>query len=161
MCDECVSENRFLADRMLGHLTRYLRFMGYDTISANTLSISDPREDTRLLDLAGRDHRILLTRDHELARRGGGRAVFVNEGDVFIQVRQLSELGLVSLRLPMSRCSLCNSPLCEATHEQITGAPYAPAQQDDLLFFWCEQCKKLYWNGSHVKHLWERIGSGT
>lgn len=161
MCDEDVSENRFLADRMLGPLTRYLRFMGYDTRSANSLSPGDPLEDTRLLDQAGQDHRILLTRDHELARRGGNRAVFVNEGDVLMQVRQLSELGLISLRLPMSRCSLCNSPLCEATHEQITEASYAPSQQDDLMFFWCEHCKKLYWNGSHVKHLRELIGFGT
>jgi uncharacterized protein len=88
-------KNRFLADRMLGTLTRYLRFMGYDTISANGLSPGDSQEDTRLLDLAYRDHRILLTRDRELARRGGAQAVLVADGDVLTQIRQLSDRGLV------------------------------------------------------------------
>jgi len=151
-------ENRFLADRMLGSLTRYLRFMGYDTISANGLSTGDPKEDTRLLDLACRDHRILLTRDHELSRRGGAEAVLVSEGDVLIQVRQLIDRGLVVWRLPMSRCSLCNSLLRRAETEEIASAPYAPAKREGYTFFWCEQCGRLYWNGSHRKNLKDRMG---
>jgi|GEM_PF-4280056 len=57
---------------MLGTLTQYLRFMGYDTRSANELKPGNSREDTELLELAERGDRILLTRDAELARRGGG-----------------------------------------------------------------------------------------
>ncbi len=59
---------------MLGTLTRYLRFMGYDTMSANSLSPGgSTREDTLLLEIAaGGDDRFLLTRDRELARRGAG-----------------------------------------------------------------------------------------
>jgi len=55
------SPRRFLTDRMLGTLTRYLRFMGYDTMSANSLSPGNTREDTLLLDIASKDDRILLT----------------------------------------------------------------------------------------------------
>jgi len=150
-------ETRFLADRMLGTLTRYLRFMGYDTISANGWSPGDPREDTKLLDLAGRENRILLTRDHELARRGGDQAVLVEGDDVMEEIGQLTGRGLISLRLLMSRCSLCNTLVRRATDEEIASASYAPKDKTGYTFFWCEECRRLYWNGSHQQHLRERI----
>ena len=150
-------ETRFLADRMLGSLTRYLRFMGYDTISANGWSPGDPREDTRLLDRAGRENRILLTRDHELARRGGEQALLVEGEDVMEQIGQLTRRGLICRRLLMSRCSLCNTLLRRATGEEIASATYAPKEKTGYTFFWCEECRKLYWNGSHQQHLRERI----
>jgi len=155
-----VPETRFLADRMLGTLTRYLRFMGYDTISANGFGAGNPDEDSRLLMLAHDEHRILLTRDHELARRGGGHAVLVTAGGVLAQVQQLADLGLVERRLPMCRCSLCNTIIRVATEEEIASAGYAPRDRIGYTFFWCDQCGKLYWNGSHGKHLQERIDSG-
>jgi len=152
-------ETRFLADRMLGTLTRYLRFMGYDTVSANGFVAGKPDEDTRLLELAKNDRRILLTRDHELARRGGDMAVLVVDGDVLVQVQQLSDLDLIEQRLPMSRCSLCNTVLRAATHDEITSARYAPRERAGYAFFWCDRCGKLYWNGSHGRHLRDRIDS--
>ncbi|MDD1677142.1 MAG: Mut7-C RNAse domain-containing protein, partial [Methanomicrobiales archaeon] len=60
---------------MLGTLTRYLRFMGYDTLSANSLEGGNAAEDTVLLRIAENEGRILLTRDRELARRGGKQAI--------------------------------------------------------------------------------------
>jgi uncharacterized protein len=158
MCEEPVAhESRFLADRMLGSLTRYLRFMGYDTISANGWSPGDPREDSKLLDLAYREKRILLTRDHELARRGGEQAVLVEAEDVIGQIGQLIDRGLISRRLLMSRCSLCNTVLRRAAADEIDSAPYAPHEKTDYTFFWCDECRRLYWNGSHQRRLRERI----
>jgi len=154
------ADTRFIADRMMGTLTRYLRFMGYDTISANGFSPGDAHEDSRLLELAKNEHRILLTRDHELARRGNALAVLVKEGDVLVQVQQLIDLGLVERRLLMSRCSLCNTVLREAREDEIQSAGYAPRDKNGFAFLWCERCRKLYWNGSHGQRLFERIQSG-
>ena len=158
--ETCPPETRFIADRMLGTLTRYLRFMGYDTISANGFRSGNADEDTLLLTLAQHEHRILLTKDHELARRGKDLAVLVTEGDVLEQVRQLVGLGLVERRLLMSRCSLCNTVLREAHTDEIDTAPYAPRDRNGYTFFWCERCGKLYWNGSHGKSLLQRIDAG-
>ena len=152
------TEPHFIADRMLGSLTRYLRFMGYDTTSANGLAEGNTKEDTLLLELGLHEHRILLTRDAELARRGKDRAVLVRSEDVMDQLQQLVELGLIERRVTMSRCSLCNTALREACECEISVADYAPKDWRGLSFFWCEQCKKLYWNGSHGRMLEERIG---
>lgn len=152
------TESRFIADRMLGSLTRYLRFMGYDTSSANGLAEGNTKEDTLLLELSFMEHRILLTRDAELARRGKDRAALIRSEDVMDQLQQLVELGLIERRVTMSRCSLCNTPVREAFECEIAGADYAPKDWRGLSFHWCEQCKKLYWNGSHGRKLEERIG---
>ena len=157
MPPDTFPETRFIADRMLGTLTRYLRFMGYDTASANGLASGNSREDTLLLDMALQERRILLTRDAELARRGKEQAVFIISENVMEQVQQLIDLGFVRRRLDLSRCSLCNNPLRDADETEIAGADYAPQDRSGLSFFWCGQCRKLYWNGSHGKRISERI----
>ncbi|MCC7564957.1 MAG: Mut7-C RNAse domain-containing protein [Methanomicrobiaceae archaeon] len=148
---------RFLTDRMLGTLTRYLRFMGYDTVSANSLPHGNNREDTLLLEMAGRDNRILLTRDRELARRGGERAIYIRSADVVEQVRMLVVLGCILPRIRMNRCSLCNCRLRPATPEEISQTTYAPRQDRNLEFYWCPRCEKLYWMGSHGRNLIQRL----
>jgi hypothetical protein len=142
---------------MLGTLSRYLRFMGYNTVSANGFAEGNAKEDTLLLNFAIQENRILLTRDTELAMRGKERAVLVKSDEVMEQVQQLIDRGLIVRRLMMSRCSLCNTVLREARPEEITSADYAPRDKNGLTFCWCEQCSKLYWNGSHGKHISDRI----
>lgn len=157
MSAEEPAETRFIADRMLGTLTRYLRFMGYDTTSANGLDEGNTKEDTVLLDMARQEKRILLTRDAELARRGKEITVHFPSEDVMDQIQQLVTAGLIRRRLTLSRCSLCNTRLREANTCEIQNADYAPRDWRHLSFFWCEQCRKLYWNGSHGRQLEERI----
>jgi uncharacterized protein with PIN domain len=151
-------EPRFITDRMLGTLTRYLRFMGYNTVSANGFEEGNSKEDTLLLACAEREDRFLLTRDTELALRGKDRAVLISSDDVLEQVQQLVDRGLIERRLVMDRCSLCNTTLRMATEAEIAGAEYAPHDRTGFTFFWCWQCGRLYWNGSHTKQLLERIG---
>lgn len=150
-------ENRFIVDRMLGPITRYLRFMGYDTTSAHSLAEGRPDEDTLLLAMALQEDRILLTRDAELAQRGKELSVLVTHDEVMEQVQQLVDCGLIRRRVTLSRCSLCNTPLREANTCEIGEAEYAPKDWRAFSFYWCERCRKLYWNGSHGKHLEDRI----
>jgi uncharacterized protein with PIN domain len=144
---------RFITDRMLGTLTRYLRFMGYDTLSANSLEPGDAREDTALLRIARDEDRILLTRDRELARRGGDRAVFLESEDAMAQIRALSSRGLIIPEVVMDRCSLCNTVLRPATDAEVEGADYVPEERISLEFFLCPSCGKIYWMGSHGRNL--------
>ena len=148
---------RFVADRMLGPLTRYLRFMGYDTLSASVFQEGNSREDTLLLSLAEGEDRILLTRDRELARRAGDRGVLVRSEQVMEQVEQLLSLGLIEPDLRMDRCGLCNSLLRSASRDEVESCGYAPVHREGLAFFWCERCRKLYWMGSHGRNLKEDL----
>lgn len=148
---------KFIADRMLGTLTRYLRFMGYDTLSANLLEPGNSREDTALLGIAREEGRILLTRDRELARRGGREAVFLESEEVMAQIRALSSLGLITPDLVMDRCSLCNTRLRPATEAEVEGADYAPEERISLSFYLCPACRRVYWMGSHGRNIRESL----
>jgi uncharacterized protein with PIN domain len=148
---------RFLADRMLGTLTRYLRFMGYDTRSASDLPSGNPAEDTVLLGIAREEGRILLTRDRALARRGGEGAIYLDGEDAATQLCRLIARGLVNPVLAMDRCSLCNTPLRPAAAAEVAGAVYAPPADAGYEFHWCVRCGKLYWMGSHGRRLAERF----
>lgn len=150
---------RFIADRMLGTLTRYLRFLGYDTLSANSIRRGNSREDTLILGIAETGGRILLTRDRELARRGGTGAVLIESEDVLEQISQLMRDRIIpeSLIPRMQRCSLCNTPLRPASPHEVAGTSYAPKEKMEKDFFWCPICRKLYWMGSHAEHLAERL----
>jgi len=54
---------KFLADGMLGKLTRWLRMLGQDVKYSVQLG------DDELLAMAKKEHRVLLTRDFELYQR--------------------------------------------------------------------------------------------
>lgn len=142
---------------MLGTLTRHLRLMGYDTLSANALTPGDPREDTVLLALAETDGRILLTRDAELAHRAGGRGVYIRSADVAEQERQLVDRDLIRQEFAFDRCSICNTPLRPARKKEILDAAYAPRQKTGLTFFWCPICHRLYWEGSHTERMRHQV----
>ncbi len=160
MSDPEPTRTAFVVDRMLGTLCRYLRFLGYDTESATSLREGNTREDTLLLKTAERTGRILLTRDRELAARGGSQAILVTGKTVLDQLRDLVDRGLISTELRLDRCSLCNQPLRPAREREIAEASYAPKARKGLKFFWCRRCRKLYWLGSHGRSLEKRIKEG-
>ena len=141
-------------DRMLGPLVRYLRFMGYDTLAATELGPGGPREDSELLRLAADEGRVLLTRDRELAGRGG---VLVRGDDVLGQIAALARAGLVEPVLRLDRCSRCNTLLRPAAPDELGAAPYLPADRDGRTFFRCDACDRIYWAGSHADRLAERL----
>lgn len=139
---------------MLGPLVRYLRFMGYDTLAATELGTGGPAEDSALLALSLREERVLLTRDRELARRGG---VLVGPDDVLAQVAALARAGIVEPVLRLDRCSRCNTRLRPARPDEIASAAYLPADGAQREIVCCETCGRLYWAGSHADRLAERL----
>jgi uncharacterized protein with PIN domain len=154
---------RFLTDRMLGTLTKYLRFMGYDTLSADIIVPGSRREDSILLEIAKAEGRILLTRDRELAERGKDiSAFYILSDDIFSQLSQIIDEGLISgdPKIQMKRCTLCNTLLRPASPDEIEGADYAPSGRRDLSFCWCPLCRKLYWSGTHLSNLEKKIKDG-
>ncbi len=154
-----TQEAAFLSDRMLGTLTRYLRFLGYDCESADSLPPGNRGEDTLLLAWAEKEDRILLTRDRELAERAHDRGICIRELDVMDQIRSLQERGLIDLNVRLIRCSVCNMLLRNATDEEIGKTRYAPSDTTGFSFFWCERCRRLYWDGSHTENITSRIRS--
>ncbi len=151
----------FLADIMLKKLARWMRILGYDTLYPDFV------EDDRILGLARVTNRILLTQDVELASRakknGVGALLVPRDVEVETQVSfVLKELSL-SIDFPeRTLCPQCNGELEVVGREKVAGNENVPkgVLERHSSFWLCENCKKVYWEGSHwgrIKNAVERI----
>ena len=169
---------RFLCDHMLGSLARWLRFLGYDTLYPEERKERPPDgrggplpDDTRLLGLAEKEGRLLLTRDRELAARAGKRALLIEGTALESQLAQLQDRVGLDLKGHdrLLRCSRCNAMLVEAGREEVRRIAHerygvAGAEQipEGVLArherFWrCPGCGQVYWPGSHYDRIIGRI----
>ncbi len=150
----------FLVDRMLGRLVAWLRIFGYDTKSALDLEPASD-EDTRLIEIAKAETRILISRDRALierAKKAGAQAVLVSSDDVREQLEELMEHYKLDIDPNMTRCTICNATLREATEEDIEKLKSSGDVPEHLFnerqTLWvCEKCGKAYWQGSHWRNI--------
>ncbi len=150
MSDERIL--KFIADGMLGKLTRWLRILGYDIEYFKVLS------DDLLIERAKEGQRILLTRDLELYQRAiakGIRALYVEGND---EVERLAIVTLyfnlnLDVDVAISRCPKCNVIIELVSKEDIAGRVPEKTFKRYNEFWKCPKCEQIYWQGSH----WIRI----
>ncbi len=143
---------RFIADGMLGKLTRWLRMLGQDVKYSNQF------EDEELITTANKEHRVLLTRDSELCQRAIAKGIdaFYVEGRT--EAEKLAELAKrfdfsLTIDLKRSRCPICNAKIRPTPKEKLAGK----VEKNTFIYydeFWkCPKCGHIYWQGAH----WEGI----
>lgn len=142
---------RFVVDSMLGHVARWLRLLGYDTLYFREI------EDWRLLRIAEEEDRILLTRDLGLfrrARKRGLRALFIEDPSIEKVLALLSVRYGVRLNFDKSdtRCPECNARLRYTTSlVELAGRVSSYIATRYKEFWVCPSCGKVYWQGRHWK----------
>jgi hypothetical protein len=130
----------FLCDRNLGKLARWLRLMGFDTISLRT-------DDEEAMRRAAEQGRVVLTR--KTSAKGAG-LVFIGHDRLADQVRRLAGLyDLAQGAEPFTRCCLCNEVLTDMEREDARGKvpEYVYATRES--FSLCPGCGRIYWRGTH------------
>jgi uncharacterized protein len=139
---------RFLADEMVGRLARYLRFLGCDTEYVRD------QADESIAQQAEREHRVLLTRDRQLATRTDS-AFLLTSPAIEEQVRAvLIRFPQIPHDVSFARCGRCNGRLAPADAlESGRGGP-APAAARQYV---CERCGQRFWEGSHTRQVQERV----
>jgi uncharacterized protein with PIN domain len=143
---------KFLADGMLGKLTRWLRMLGHDVKYSNKL------DDAELASIAKKERRILLTKDLELYQRAtakGINAFYVageNEAARLAELAKRFSIALV-IDLENSRCPKCNTKLQVALKEKLTDKVTKNTFAYYSDFWKCSRCGQIYWQGAH----WNRI----
>jgi uncharacterized protein with PIN domain len=146
-----ADERRFVADVMLGKLARWLRVLGYDTLYYRDAP------DSRLLGIALREARTLLTRDARLAARSGPAGRLVRAEGVDAQLREVVDAFALRPPAPLSRCLVCNGPLAGRTPADVRDRvpPYTLATQPE--FRECERCRRVFWAGTHARGILRRL----
>jgi uncharacterized protein with PIN domain len=146
-----MTRPRFSADEMLGSLARWLRLMGYDTWYEKDSS------DTKILERARHDGRILLTRDKRLAERADGQGLYINVRDLEGQIKQVGTAYDLTFDESLSRCTVCNGELMMIGMEEASKGVPEGALQSNEEFFQCRSCGKFYWKGGHWKNIRKRM----
>lgn len=141
---------RFIADRMLGNLSKKLRMLGYDTLYYQG---EDPHQ---LFRLARKEGRMILTRNTKLTpKRPEDRVVRVESDQPILQLKELIQKGFISVEgeNPFSRCLVCNTLLQGIPRETAEGKvpDFIFSQQKE--FYQCPQCLRIYWQGSHLENM--------
>jgi uncharacterized protein len=143
------ADPRFVADRMLGRLARWLRLLGYDVLYGSNFS------GRGLVEAARREGRVALTRDRrQLRDPDRPPLVFVDDDAVRDQLRQVvRELGLDPWSGLFRRCVECNGEVEDVDREAAAGRvpPFVLATQER--FRRCRRCGHLYWHATHVERV--------
>ncbi|MEM3578909.1 MAG: Mut7-C RNAse domain-containing protein [Candidatus Bathyarchaeia archaeon] len=143
---------KFIADGMLGKLTRWLRMLGHNVKYSNKL------DDAQLVAIAKKERRILLTRDLELYQQAtakGVQAFYVNGQTEAENLAKIAQKFGISLNIDMakSRCPKCNAQVKPTRKEKVAGKIEENTYTHYNEFWECPKCGQIYWQGAH----WSRI----
>jgi uncharacterized protein with PIN domain len=136
---------RFVLDGHLGRLAAYLRLAGFDTAYQTDCGDDD------LARTSAETHRILLTRDLALLKRGNvTHGYWVRATDPRQQlVEVLRRFDLARLVKPFTRCVRCNGQLRPATLAAVADRVPPRIRDTFVEFAVCPDCHRVYWKGSH------------
>lgn len=141
---------------MLIGLARWLRAAGYDTEVCDSAVA-----DRRVLEHAINENRILITRDQKLLelRDAENSVLYLACNDIDSCVKDLgTKLQINWLLDPFSRCMQCNTPLEKASPDKITQVPDESRKLAHPLLY-CPACDKVYWEGSHVDRMRQKLNT--
>ena len=137
---------KFLADRSLGRLSRWLRILGCDTAYWRA------EADRAFLRAAEREGRAVLTRRKDvLARQHPGVVLFVESDRVEDQIAEV----LLKLNVTpdpdafFTICLECNVPLHEVTRDEVRSEIPDYVYRTQREFRRCPWCGRVYWPGTH------------
>jgi uncharacterized protein with PIN domain len=144
---------RFVVDVHLTALARHLRLLGLD--------VADPLhvDDAVIAQQSADERRILLTRDLGLLKRGVvAHGLWVRDKDPEEQARQILARYVAPGDLcPMTRCLLCNGALSEVARAEVLPDLPEAVKALETPFYRCGGCHKVYWQGTHLQGLLDRL----
>ena len=146
--------NKFVADVHLGKLARLLRLLGFDTLYKNDYTSKE------FLQIGSKEDRIVLSRNSSLVRNKELKCLIIASEDPLLQLKQVvHQFGLKNQIHPFTRCIICNGILKPVAKESV----HHQLQKNTVLYFnefWqCQNCKRIYWKGSHYERMKKTIES--
>lgn len=156
----------FLCDSMLGKLCRWLRILGFKSVSASDVAEGKNKsgvakaaeiDDEVLLRECLKLDAVLLTRDEELYQKARNyvktaliESNFLEEQAAFV----IRKFGLTFPKRPREKyCPACGSAV-KRIRKRLVKDKVFPRVFERQKFFWqCSACGSLYWKGTH----WEKI----
>ncbi len=146
-------EIAFIADNNVAGAGKLLRLIGFDT------SIDSRLDDREICIKANRENRVVLSRDRNLLkRRIVAYGCLLRAEDPWRQLEEVVlEYGLARLARPFSRCLHCNGILVPVEKEKVLDRLLPLTRLYYDAFNACNSCGRIFWRGSHVKPILQRL----
>jgi hypothetical protein len=140
---------KFVSDVHLGKLTKYLRLIGFDTYYRTDLN------DEEIIDLAISDKRVILTKDKGLLKnKKVTHGYYIRSRYPRYQLKEVFlRFDLKNLIASFTRCMECNGLLRDVTKKEILDRLLPKTRQYYRKFKMCNDCNRIYWNGSHWQNM--------
>ncbi|MBE0655680.1 MAG: DUF5615 family PIN-like protein [Bacteroidales bacterium] len=144
-----LRETKFILDAHLGKLAKYLRMLGFDTLYQNDF------EDNEIIERAARENRIILTRDKILLKSIlVTHGYYVRSTEKHQQLREVvKKFDLYSQFRSFTRCMTCNAELVPTEKAKIKAEVPPEVARIFTEFFYCPECRKVFWKGTHFKKM--------
>jgi uncharacterized protein with PIN domain/sulfur carrier protein ThiS len=151
--DNPLRQIRFVLDVHLGKLSHHLRMFGFDTLYRNDYT------DNVLCRISLEEKRTLLSRDESLIENKALlHAYLIKNKDPRLQLIEVFErFDLYGSTSPFTRCIDCNSLLRPVQKKYILSLIPASVRDWCNEYQRCNQCNRIYWKGSHFKHMGEFV----
>ena len=150
-----MEETRFIADAMLGKLSKWLRMIGFDTLYYRD------SEDDMLVKLAIKENRQILTRKTSLKNRKDikDRLFFIIDNNPLKQLQEVNEHYHIKIQPHklLTLCLICNQRLKEIPAELARDKVPDFVANTETTFSICPYCKRVFWKGTHYEHMVKRI----
>jgi uncharacterized protein with PIN domain len=143
----------FATERTLGRLNKWLRLMGFDTLSENEYPQGS------FMQRIGPE-RIFLTRTQRLQGASIGlKTIFIRANDPAEQIEELiAQTGLRPQDIrAFSRCIVCNEPIRPVAKSAVAGSVPDYVWNTRTDFSACPKCGRVYWQGSHTERALQRL----
>jgi uncharacterized protein with PIN domain len=144
---------KFILDVHLGTLAKYMRMLGFDTLYKNNY------KDEEIVKISLREKRAILTKDRGILKRSEvTHGYWIRNTKVDKQIIEvINRFDLKNQIKELSRCLLCNSILKKIPKEKIIARLQQKVKELQNEFYYCEDCDKIFWKGSHYTKMKEII----
>ncbi len=145
-------ETRFIADAMLGKLSKWLRILGYDTVYQSSCEQGTVRRSIE-------EGRILLSRRALILGHYPG-AIRLSSYYVGEQLHELVKRRVIesSPSKWFRRCLICNVPLRKAVGEiSMESVPDYVLLHKISEIHWCPSCRRIFWAGTHREKMLRQL----
>ena len=136
---------KFILDVHLGTLAKYMRMLGFDTLYKNDYI------DEEIVKISLKERRAILTKDRGILKRSevthGYWIRSTKTEEQLIEV--MKRFDLKNQIKELSRCLLCNSLLKKISKEKIIDRLPRKVKEFQNEFYYCKNCDKIFWKGSH------------
>ena len=143
---------RFVADKMLGKLAKWLRIIGQDVTYGPHLS------GYGLIRAARREGRLIYTRDRSVAKKSPPEYLMIQSDRFRDQLKQVVQAcRLDPVKNPFTQCLECNTLLDPIPKNSVQGKvpPYVFSTQERFSF--CRKCQRIYWPATHQQRMLEEL----